>query len=293
MDKATSEKLEFINNIKNAVLNTFPFIEKEQKINFTKKIDLLINNYQKITDKQFINNCSLILSSLKNSHTKITEIHESKKIKSSGIMSYKKYVRARKLNRDTGYLKIISWSGYLKFQGRNVADLVDEELSKIKNLPILIIDVRQNQGGSSLMAEKLAGYFVKKKTAYATVLRREESKNKLVKQKLFTYPREEFLNPKIIILTSPKCLSSNEMFIMMLKDTGRAITVGHTTGGGSGSPKFFDLKLGSQSYSLGVSTWLMFRANGQELEGRGIEPDIYIKDFRLKDIQKYEFLGTH
>ncbi len=83
-------------------------------------------------------------------------------------------------------------------------------------------------------------------------------------------------DPISISLTDSKCLSSNEMFILMLKDTGKAITIGQTTGGGSGNPKTFNLHLANKDFTLRVSTWRMYRNNGQPLEGVGIEPDIPI-----------------
>ena len=64
------------------------------------------------------------------------------------------------------------------------------------------------------------------------------------------------------------------MFIMMLKDTGRAITVGQTTGGGSGSPKSFNIHLEEKEFTLNVTTWRMRRNNGSPLENIGIEPGL-------------------
>jgi C-terminal processing protease CtpA/Prc len=64
------------------------------------------------------------------------------------------------------------------------------------------------------------------------------------------------------------------MFILMLKDTGRAVTIGETTGGGSGNPEYIPLTIGGVPLELCVATWRMQRLNGEELEGTGIAPDI-------------------
>jgi len=83
------------------------------------------------------------------------------------------------------------------------------------------------------------------------------------------------------------------MFIMMLKDTNRAITVGQTTGGGSGSPKSFNIQLGGRKFTLNVATWRMRRNNGSPLENIGIEPDIPVNitpddvlNYRDPDLEK-------
>jgi carboxyl-terminal processing protease len=90
-------------------------------------------------------------------------------------------------------------------------------------------------------------------------------------------PGGEFLDRKIVILTNSKCLSSSELFILMLKETGRAITMGQTTGGGSGCPSSFPLHLGNRGFTLNVSTWRLTRNNGQVLENVGIEPNIPVE----------------
>ena len=75
------------------------------------------------------------------------------------------------------------------------------------------------------------------------------------------------------------------MFVLMLKDTGKAVTVGQTTGGGSGNPKAFDLRLGDKDFTLTVSTWRMRRNDGRELEGVGIEPDVPVEITRDDVVQ--------
>lgn len=181
----------------------------------------------------------------------------------------KKYVSSKMLDESNGYLKINSWSNNI-----NVADLIEKELENISKCQSLVIDVRGNGGGNSLFAERLAGHFIKQPVFYGTIREKQDTSNTLLESKLSLEPQSEFLNKKVVILTDPKCLSSNELFIMMLKDTGVATTIGQTTGGGSGNPKSLNIFLGENSYSLNVSTWKIIRNNGKELENIGIEPDI-------------------
>ena len=146
-------------------------------------------------------------------------------------------MEGKMLSDGVGYLNIKSWSNHNKTEGGNIAELVEKELNNFKDSDSLIIDVRQNGGGNSSLAENLASHFIEKQTQYCKIFKKVSKQDELVEQTVNISPKGEFLDKKIVILTGPKCLSSNEMFVLMLKDTGKAITVGQTTGGGSGNPK--------------------------------------------------------
>lgn len=190
------------------------------------------------------------------------------------LVKEKDIVSGKMLDSAVGYLKVTSWNRYTKIDNKNIADLVEEELKNVAGCKTLIIDVRGNDGGSSTLAEKLAGHFVKEPVVYGTSSGKEQAYNEVSKPKLYLQPQNGFLDKKVIILTSLRCFSSNEMFIMMLKDTGNAVTIGQTTGGGSGNPTSIELKFGEKDYTLRVTTRLLIRNNGKPLEGFGIEPDV-------------------
>ena len=189
-------------------------------------------------------------------------------------LAKEEFVDSEMLDEDTGYLKIDSWSNRVNIDGKNISDLVEDNLRLLTSAKSLIIDVRNNGGGDSQLAEKLAGHFITQPVAYGTAFIREPGHNTLISENFYLQPQGDYLDKKLVILTGPKCLSSNEMFIMMLKDTNRAITVGQTTGGGSGNPKSFNIHLGKRNFTLNVATWRMQRNNGSPLENIGIEPDL-------------------
>jgi len=205
-------------------------------------------------------------SNLKINYADIKEVAPS--------LAKEKFVDSKMLDEDTGYLKINSWSSRVNVNGQNISDLVEDNLKLLASSKSLIIDVRKNSGGDSKLAEKLAGHFITQPVVYGTALVREPGHDTLVNQNFYLHPQGDYLDKKLVILTGPECLSSNEMFIMMLKDTGRAITVGQTTGGGSGSPKSFNIHLEEKEFTLNVTTWRMRRNNGSPLENIGIEPGL-------------------
>lgn len=185
-----------------------------------------------------------------------------------------KYVEGKILPDNIGYLNVRSWSNTIKISGKNIAELVEEELNKLQICTSLIIDIRENGGGDSSLAHQVAGHFIDKRRQFSKILIKVNDQNKLDEHNLFVVPSGEFLDKKVVILTSPKCLSSSDMFVLMLKDTGRAKTIGQTTGGGSGNAKSFKLHLEDEDFVLRVSTWRMMRNDGRQLENIGIEADI-------------------
>ncbi len=348
--------IKFAEEIKQKVIETFPFTTDEEKNAFSEEFNKVFENEKNVDQDSFIKNIRVALASLNNSHTCLEEnntgrkyslenpiyyrtgkfwvdiedktkevlsindisieesINEKRKEIGGGTTEWqinmilddinsseeenevvlettdgkidtkfgtnpkrKKLIESKSLPDDIGYLKVASWSKKAKQNGQNVSEIIIEEFEKIKNNDSIIIDVRQNSGGSTQFAEILAGHFVDKPIKFATGLKRIPGEENLVERDFVVKPKGEFLDKKVVILTGPKCLSSNEIFILSLKDSGKAITIGENTGGGSGCPTFFDINLGNKNFTLSVSTWRLIRKNGQALEGQGIEPDVPVE----------------
>ena len=245
---------------------------------------------------------SIVLGIKKENVASTLEIKFLENEKFTGLKTSKGFVSSKMLDQQIGYLQIKSWSNHINFDGKNVADLVEKELESLVASKFLIIDVRENGGGNSSFAEKLASHFIKKTTNYGTVLRRQTKRAGLVSSEFKLEPRGDFLDKKVVVLTGPRCLSSNEMFIMMMKDTGSAVTIGQATGGGSGNPRSFEIALKGKTYTLNVSSWKMIRNNGDSLESVGIEPDLPVsttsedvinrRDVELEVAKKYFHGGS-
>lgn len=196
-----------------------------------------------------------------------------------GVIKHRKqdYIESKMLDEDIGYISINSWGGDINVNGKNIAELVEEELEKLKQSTSIIFDVRDNDGGSSRYARLVASHFIKERTKCCTFLVKKPEQKEMIKEDGHINPEGEFYDQKIVILTSPKCISATDMFLTFLKDTGRAVSIGQTTGGGSGNPQPFDLQMGNRKFELRVSCWRNYRNNGQEIENNGIEPDIYVE----------------
>jgi C-terminal processing protease CtpA/Prc len=77
----------------------------------------------------------------------------------------------------------------------------------------------------------------------------------------------------MVILTGPVTNSSAEDFVIELKQTGRAVTVGGRTSGGAGNPLEVPLPGGG---TFRVATFTATFPDGTEYVGTGIRPDIEV-----------------
>lgn len=173
-----------------------------------------------------------------------------------------------------GYILIANWSGedLAQFEPAFAA------LEDFADAPGLIIDVRFNSGGSETIAQQLAGCFVTAPKIYAQHVYVDpasksgfsaESKRKLERTK--GRPR---YRGKVAVLTGPHVMSSCEAFLLMMKCVRGAKLVGATSYGASGNPKPFVLPNGVTVF---VPSWKAMTADGEEFEGKGIEPDIAVE----------------
>ncbi len=199
-------------------------------------------------------------------------------------------VKKKMFPRGIGYLQIKTWisGGSL---GKEIPKYLDVAIAHFvkKKSKLLIIDVRGNGGGSTNLANYLAGHLFKKQAVFGVVKERISPKTiALRSRKLLVQPKKPYLSFPIILLSDRFCYSANEYFIAGLKDNRRAYVIGEKTSGGSGNPELFEIPLQKERFWISVATWKYFRPNGKPLEGRGIAPNEFIpaiyKDFcRVKD----------
>ena len=139
----------------------------------------------------------------------------------------------------------------------------------------IVIDVRPNGGGDELLARQVAGCFVDGRKVY--------SKNDIRQNGKFVGPFDRAFDPtkdrpayrgKVAVLMGPACMSSNESFLMMIKQVPGCTTLGDRSFGSSGNPKPHDLGNGVTVY---LPSWRDIRPDGSLLEGQGIAPDVEVK----------------
>ena len=185
---------------------------------------------------------------------------------------------------DIGYLFIETWD---QGKAKGLASIFDV-LWELHDAPALVIDVRGNGGGSETIARAVAGCFVDQPVVYAKhVVCDPEAENG------FSQPQERTLVPnkrrpryrgQIAVLTGPVVMSSNEAFLLMMKQVPNTVLVGAPSQGSSGNPQPHDLENGVTIY---LPSWRSMNPDGETFEGKGIPPDIEVsskpEDFAAAD----------
>jgi carboxyl-terminal processing protease len=192
-------------------------------------------------------------------------------------------ISTKTLSNDIGYIKIGKWIDSDENRTR-IDNFI--KLSTSGKISSLIVDVRNNTGGDSRIADRLAEHFFpgKSKVSFGYVfVRKNVSGFYLRKKGLTRIPVPPHFSGPIIILANNACMSSCEYFISALADNKRALIVGERTAGGSGNPNKIRIPFRNTYFEIFISTWIYYRPNNKTLEGKGIEPHISIHP-KLKDV---------
>jgi len=182
--------------------------------------------------------------------------------------------------------------GYLKFNRFADAGIAGETavaaMNFLANSYALIIDLRDNGGGSPTMVQLISSYFFDEATHLNNFYIREAD---TIKQ-FWTQPHVE--GPKLVdkplyILTSSRTFSGAEEFTYNMKNLERATIIGETTGGGAHPTRRYVIP------DLAVKISVPFgRAinpiTGTNWEGTGIEPHIQVPQEEALEVATYEAL---
>jgi hypothetical protein len=167
--------------------------------------------------------------------------------------------------------------GYLDLRGFMDANLGGETvvaaMNFLTNTDALIIDLRQNGGGSPEMVALISSYLFDRSTHINDLYWREGEST----QQFWTLPYvpgKRYVNKDVYILTAKRTFSAAEEFTYNLKNLKRATIVGETTGGGAhpGGPSrinehfFVGIPRGRAINPISKTNW----------EGTGVEPDIKV-----------------
>lgn len=145
----------------------------------------------------------------------------------------------------------------------------EDVISSLENPDTIIIDLRDNIGGSDETVNYLAGYFFEKKTKLSTSYQWNNQA-----QEIWASPKlqSSFLSEtKLIILTSQSTFSAAEIFTQRLQSFERAIVIGESTPGAAHRTATYlmsDVFLLHWPYERSVHA-----KTNQDLEGIGIKPN--------------------
>jgi carboxyl-terminal processing protease len=187
-------------------------------------------------------------------------------------------------NKKIGYISLPKF--YLDFtdkDGRHCSDDVKKELEKLKKDGVdgVIIDLRNNGGGSLPEVVKMAGLFIDKGPVV-------QVKTKMGKPYILddTDSGSVFDGP-LVVMTNYSSASASEIFAAAIQDYNRGVIVGSPSTFGKGTVQrvtdlddFMPVKLNDLKPfgALSLTVQKYYRINGRTTQLKGVIPDIILPD---------------
>ncbi len=148
----------------------------------------------------------------------------------------------------------------------------------------LIIDVRNNGGGSLTNVDRIASRFFNERTHIGYISHKigpgHNDFSPLYPKYIESYNGIRYQKP-VVVLTNRGCYSATNEFVSIMKYAPNVTVIGDITGGGSGLPFSSELPNG---WSVRFSTSPLYNAQKEHIEF-GIEPDIYVSMLQ-EDMEK-------
>lgn len=191
-------------------------------------------------------------------------LNENYRISDNFTIYYRKFDT---LGTSIGYMYVPSFNGS--------SSVLDEILKTFKSCDGVIVDVRDNGGGSAQLAETLAGKFTKKERQYAQWQYKNGPEHDDFTPLRNRYIKPEgdrqFIKPTAVLMNRSSFSATND-FILAMKTIPHATLIGDRSGGGGGIPHKNQLPNG-WTYRLSKTITWSKKMNNVE---NGIEPDISI-----------------
>lgn len=187
------------------------------------------------------------------------------------------YLDPKARERDKMLYNIINRVGYLyigSFSNEITEEGIRQVLNYFSDTKGIIIDVRNNTGGSDRNCRIIANHFF-------------DQKRKVEIDQFKTGPGhddfssiDQYFEPKdglgivkpTVILTNRACFSACNSFVSWMSSLPHVTLVGDTTGGGGGTPHFSELPNG---WTYRYSSNIFYRSDGLNMDD-GIPPDHYV-----------------
>jgi carboxyl-terminal processing protease len=149
---------------------------------------------------------------------------------------------------------------------------LDSMMSKARSHKSLILDLRENSGGSVEILKRLVGHFFEKDVKIGDQKMRKTTKPLLAKTR-----GTDYFKGNLIVLTSNRSASASETFARTIQLEDRGKVIGDRSAGAVMEGKFFDMSLGAGTtlyYAMNITVADMLMPDGKSLEKNGIIPDV-------------------
>ncbi len=182
------------------------------------------------------------------------------------------FQKLERLRGNVGYLDLRSFSN-----PEHGGETAVAAMNFLANLDAVIIDLRNNHGGSPAMVQLICSYFVKGTQEGRTLLNSFERRynNTLEQYWTLSYlPGNRMYDTELYVLVSPQTGSGAEEFAYNMKNLKRATLVGEST---RGAAHPVDEVIIQDSYVMHLPTGRPINPiSGTNWEGTGVEPDVAV-----------------
>lgn len=248
---------------------------------YTYTLDEIYYNQIKLKDKNYFKNFDNVAISLfideikKTNNDKYTYFYLPFEYDNSQehIRLKAQKTQIKEINKDVVYLRISNFSKYSK-------NIIFSKLEELKNHKNIIIDLRDNLGGSLSSAYEIADLFLEKRKIIAY----EKTRIKLFSSRILSKNNKKLEYDNIYIIQNKNSASSSEVLISALKYNLDNITiVGEKSfGKGIGQTEFI-LKNG---FAVKATTLKLKTPYNNSIHQIGILPDI---EYEKDDIVNFTF----
>lgn len=196
-----------------------------------------------------------------------------------------------------GYINLASfYAEFGKRNGKRCSIDVLRQIEALKNSDAqgIILDLRNNGGGSLSDAVDMVGYFIKTGPVVQVDGAGREAESYKDRD-----PDQQFKKPLVVMINSYSA-SASEIFAAAIQDYGRGVIVGTNSFGKGTVQRFFGLDEVAQQFRIKVpgedlgavkqTIAKFFRINGGATQLKGVAPDIVLPDvYELIEIGEKEY----
>lgn len=175
-------------------------------------------------------------------------------------------------DKDIGYI-------YLGAMDDTDPSQIDRIINDLGQHQAIILDVRNNEGGDDLFAERIAGAFANSEQLIYTVQERNGPKHDDFQEpkSFFTQPmgEQQFTKP-VMVLTDRATISAGEIFLLHMNAFPQVTQIGDSTAGDFSDASMYRFLPNGWIYRYSHMMYLL--PDGSSLDGIGHVPDVYIKN---------------
>ncbi|MEO6878897.1 MAG: S41 family peptidase [Gemmatimonadaceae bacterium] len=163
------------------------------------------------------------------------------------------------------------------FEGTSWANELDDALRELSGATSVVVDVRNNLGGTYTLASDMAGRFADRKRTFGYIRRRNgpahDDFTDYLAETVQPSGPAQFHGP-VYVLSNRRNFSTAEDFVLAMRALPNVTVVGERTAGASGGPIVRELANG---WTYQVSEWIEYTPRRETFEGVGLAPDTLVK----------------